>query len=148
MPLDAMDQFRLLRFRAASSDPVLHDWMIERFFEGRDLGLFDRVMEPPDGSEECIVITEAGAPPTLAAFLTHYRPLERRDFVWVQLLWVDPSYRRRGLATRMLKDLSDLLPAGAEIGFGSMTGNAPMRALAAKLGFAEHSLNFRTRRAA
>lgn len=135
-----VDDLRLIRLRQLANDETLFKWAVDRFFEARKLHLFDSVMEAPGGGEEAHLLISPEGP---LAFATHWRPYPGHKFVWVSLLFVDPGWRRRGLASRLLTDLRNNLPDGYEIGFGTMAANDAMMALAAKLGFAIHSTNFR-----
>jgi GNAT superfamily N-acetyltransferase len=93
----------------------------------------------PTGGETALVIFDGPKP---CAFALFYQP-EGFELFWVDFVWVDPEYRRRGLATELLKGVLTLAKQrGLPVELGTLVNNEAMRALAAKLGLAEKTITF------
>lgn len=107
----------------------------------QDAGDIPRERSDPDGDEWVLWIGPRAAP---LAFALFYDVGLRR--MWLDFLYVVPVARRSGLATRLIQRAAE---ASKRLGFrrlqlGTVVGNAPMQALAAKLGFAQVAINYGT----
>jgi GNAT superfamily N-acetyltransferase len=121
-------------------------WRIEaeRFFAAMEAEGALPTREPISGGEDCIfamaVTGQAWRPVGMA---THYQP-EGWDALWLDLLYVEPAYRRRGVARRLIAEVvsrADLLGL-PRVEFGTMIDNGPMQALAVASGFGNARVNF------
>jgi GNAT superfamily N-acetyltransferase len=105
----------------------------------QDAGNITRDRSDPDGEEWILWIGPRAAPLAFAIF--YDVGLER---TWLDFLYVAPPARRSGLATRLIERVSE---KSKDLGFrrlllGTAIGNAPMQALAGKLGFGQVAINF------
>ncbi|HEV7278429.1 MAG TPA: GNAT family N-acetyltransferase [Devosiaceae bacterium] len=120
-------------------DPEIAAWVADSLREGQRRGFFSLRCEL-SGAESCAVIGVDGT--ETAGFATFWHPRVGHDFVWIDLLWVEPPFRRRGIGTALIKAVLQAHAAPFRIGFGSLVGNAPMHALAASMGFAPWATQF------
>lgn len=93
----------------------------------------------PDGDEWVLWIGPKTAPLAFAIF--YDVGLGR---MWLDFLYVVPAARRSGLATRLITRAAEASKAldFRRLMLGIQIGNAPMQALAAKLGFGQVAINY------
>jgi len=101
--------------------------------QGQEEGAIPRDRAPLTGCEDAFFAYEGG---TVVGCAVFWNP-EGRPFLYLDILFVAPEHRRRGLGAGLL----DAVAAEAaelgltEIHFGTMLANAPMQALGRKAGF-------------
>jgi GNAT superfamily N-acetyltransferase len=105
----------------------------------QEAGDIVRERSDPDGDEWVLWIGPSAAPLALAIF--YDVGLGR---MWLDFLYVVPAARRNGLGTRLVTRAAE---ASKTLDFrrlmlGTVVGNAPMQALAAKLGFSQVAINY------
>ncbi len=107
---------------------------------GKAEGVFPVHRDEPTGDEMVVVALLDGDP---IGFVTTYMPKD--DLTWIDLVWVDPAHRRKGLGSEMMRiavlHARKVAPA---VGLGTMTMNLPMQELVKKMGFTAEGIIFRS----
>lgn len=118
-----------------ADEPRAFDYVLGAFETGRSCGYFPAERGAPDGEEHCVLATEAvgGLP---VGFATFFDTGTARGY-WLDLLWVELAHRRIGLGSKLVMAARRevLARGGARIELGTTGDNAPMLALAEKLGW-------------
>lgn len=116
-----------------------------RFVRDRlKVGILDGVFSPSmevNGNERGYFLAENSAAEPFA-FATWWVPRER--FAWVDLLWVEPTARRRGHALRLLKIVQGFYGDNYELGLGVLATNSAMHQLMRKTSFAVYATQYQT----
>jgi GNAT superfamily N-acetyltransferase len=125
--------------RLADDDKLLK-WVRSRFRLGIEAGAWPEYRSAPDGREPVVVIdNDTRSLP--AGFATYLLPYPRRAFVWIDLIWVEPTFRRQGIASALLRAIGDK-HGPCHLQFGTLADNAPMNALAQRLGWRAHATTY------
>lgn len=94
-----------------------------------------------DPSEKCICAMDDGRFVGVAVFYD----LDDWKCIFLDILYVRPTYRRLGIGSMLLSMVETSSPVGGEyplIRFGTISSNEPMHAFAAKHGFAPYATFF------
>jgi GNAT superfamily N-acetyltransferase len=135
-------------------DEKLMTWARRCFRQGIEAGAWPDYRHAPDGNERVVVI-EHDTPQRLGlgterpegqsangtaplGFATYFFPYPRKSFIWIDLLWVEPAFRRQGIATALLRAIGDE-HGPCHLQFGTIAENAGTHALAESLGWRAHA---------
>lgn len=139
MMLDT-DTMRIDALESLSDNASVLSFIRQALEDGQAAGDFPKENRPgPTGYEHASVIWERD---TLIAFATFYYP--HRSTAWLDLLWVHPSFRKRGLGQTLINHvLTTARRDGvAHLSFGTLASNTPMRHLAERTGFVQASVSY------
>lgn len=110
------------------------------FIAGQAENAFPAHRSPPADGETVIL---AAVDDEYAGFASFYIP-EHIPLVWLDLLYVEPAYRRRSVGTILAAGVMAFAQReGLPFECGTLVGNEAMRALAASLGLEGSSILYR-----
>ncbi|MEH6691311.1 MAG: GNAT family N-acetyltransferase [Pseudorhizobium pelagicum] len=111
---------------------------------GQAEGMIPTDRESLTGEEEVIIARQLTHDGYINAGIAVFYLPENYDGLWLDILYVKPEYRRRGIG-RVLVSLVRQVAIDAghdQFGLGTMLHNAPMLALARSAGFAKGAVYF------
>jgi len=112
------------------SDPRVFAYVLIAFAEQRDYGNFPADRRVPNGDEQVWVVYDDQMP---VAFATHYQP-STDPMMWLDLLFVDPDYRRQGIGGELLALVGSQARQDncTRVEWGTGVGNERMQGLTTK----------------
>jgi GNAT superfamily N-acetyltransferase len=124
---------KINRTMSLASEPFLLENVMIGLRTGQCDGEFPRHRPDPDGHEVVAYVGQSIAP---LGFVTMYPVSDTR--LWVDLLYVLPPVRRRGIGRALLAEVRRFAAEQglSRIEFGTLTSNKPMLALGRAAGFA------------
>lgn len=117
--------------------PTIFAAVISALRVGQMAGDFPTGRTDPTGDELVIWI---GQPDAVIGFATFYEA--KPGTMWLDLIWVAPEHRRKGLSKALLMRVLDISRRGkiSSIQFGTMLDNAAMQAAGKLVAFKPHCL--------
>lgn len=117
-----------------ADDAIAFEYVGRRFGQALEAGEFP-AREGPTGGESCVILREDAG--LLIGFATFYEPTGCDHLMWLDLLWVDPSYRNCGAGRQMVDLVVDRAKDRGcrRVEFGTQATNAAMQALGHAAGF-------------
>jgi GNAT superfamily N-acetyltransferase len=121
-----------IEMRRLDESRVYHSFVLDRFEQMKALKLIPARPRPDDESQVILLLNDVGTP---VAFAIHYRVNGKR--LWLDILWVEPAWRRLGAGLRLLEHLEQICRRENQraVMLGHSQDNEPMAALAAKAGW-------------
>ncbi len=116
-----------------SVNPALSLSVARLYAKAVKAGEMDKRRQPPNGSE-CIVWI--GEPHLPIAFATFYEPESRVGTLWLDVMYVVPAQRRKGLARLLILTVTEEARrlGYADLMLGTASTNQPMQSLAYEAG--------------
>lgn len=142
--VQASGDMPLIHFVETLGDhPRLFATVLNAYADGIAEGHFPADRHVPTGTESCAFYALDDVEPI--AFATFYQPQDDRPFYWLDLLWVEPEFRGRGIGGELVSFISDraTLAGMDRIEFGTLVGNDAMLRFARQLNADEFSVTFR-----
>lgn len=120
----------------------------QAFAAGLEEGAFPSHRAAPEGDEDIVlavmdVADLVGTRVEYVGFASYYVP-GHMPLVWLDLLYVEPAFRRQSVATRLVASVMAAAQRdGLPFECGTLMSNAAMQALAVSLGLEGRSLVYR-----
>ncbi|CDZ43074.1 Hypothetical protein NGAL_HAMBI1146_58470 [Neorhizobium galegae bv. officinalis] len=103
---------------------------------GQAQGFIPADRSPLTGHEELILARQPTHDGYLNVGVAVFYPPQNSDCLWLDILYVAPEFRRRGVGRELVSQVRQIAAEGgyAEFSIGTMLNNAPMLALLKSIG--------------